>query len=237
VEKEQQLSLFSEETRPNTGLVQPSPLPPSISTLPQHVLPPAGTENGEIIVAGDLETLRMLCQQCRKCPLAAHRTQVVFGEGNPQARILLLGEGPGKNEDASGRPFVGAAGQLLDKILESVGFQRENVFIANVVKCRPPQNRLPTSEEVLACKPYLSAQIRLIDPYVIVCLGALATQTLIDPRARITAVRGQWYQNDNRWLIPTFHPAALLRDATKKRPVWEDFKEIRRRFDQAAKGG
>ncbi|MDH7480018.1 MAG: uracil-DNA glycosylase [Syntrophomonadaceae bacterium] len=178
-----------------------------------------------------LAELQAICLNCTECGLAAGRTKVVFGEGNPQAKILLVGEGPGKTEDQTGRPFVGQAGQLLDRILASVGLKREEVFIANVVKCRPPGNRLPTPEESLACRPYLDAQIFLINPLIIICLGALATQTLIDPKGRITTLRGQWVKKEGYWLIPTYHPAALLRDPNKKRPVWEDFKEIRRRYD------
>ncbi|NPV92569.1 MAG: uracil-DNA glycosylase [Firmicutes bacterium] len=183
-----------------------------------------------------LDELRAECLACQRCGLAAGRNSVVFGEGNPRARIMLVGEGPGRNEDETGRPFVGQAGQLLDKILESVGFKREEVFIANVVKCRPPGNRLPTPEESLACRPFLDAQIRLIDPWIIICLGALSTQSLIDPKGRITTLRGQWIKKDGFWLTPTYHPAALLRDLSKKRPVWEDFKEIRRRYDAMLNG-
>jgi len=178
-----------------------------------------------------LEELKTICLACRGCSLCSYRTQAVFGEGNENARLMLVGEGPGRVEDETGRPFVGQAGQLLDRILAAAGFTREEVFIGNVVKCRPPGNRLPTPQEAAACRPFLEAQIRLIKPRIIVCLGALATQTLVDPRARITAVRGQWFEKSGYWIIPTFHPAALLRDPSKKRPVWEDFKEIRRRYD------
>lgn len=174
-----------------------------------------------------LEELAAFCQHCQRCRLRSGCRGVVFGEGNPSARIMFVGEGPGQTEDELGRPFVGLAGQLLDRILQAAGFVREEVYIANVVKCRPPGNRLPQPDEVAACRPYLEEQIRLIKPAAIVCLGALATQTLLDPRARITKVRGQWFEKGGIWFLPTFHPAALLRDESKKRPVWEDFKRLR----------
>lgn len=180
----------------------------------------------------DLGTLERECKTCRRCDLRAGCTQVVFGEGNPHARLMFVGEGPGQQEDIQGRPFVGAAGQLLDKILAAVGIKREEVYIANVVKCRPPGNRLPTSEEAEACLPHLTAQIRAIRPKIIVCLGALATQTLIDKGARITKARGNWFHKDGIMYMPTFHPAALLRDETKKRPVWEDMKKVKEMLDR-----
>lgn len=179
-----------------------------------------------------LEELREESLACNKCPLRAGCTQVVFGEGNPHAKLMFVGEGPGEQEDIQGRPFVGAAGQLLDKILASVGISRDEVYIANVVKCRPPGNRLPTAEEAAACLPHLLEQIRAIKPKIIVCLGALATQTLIDKNARITRVRGTWFEKNGILYMPTFHPAALLRDETKKRPVWEDMKKVREALDK-----
>jgi uracil-DNA glycosylase family 4 len=174
-----------------------------------------------------LAELGDICAGCRKCGLCEHRRTVVFGEGNPQARLMLVGEGPGQVEDETGRPFVGPAGQLLDRILAAAGFARDEVYITNVVKCRPPGNRLPLPQEASACLPYLWRQIELIDPPILVCLGALAAQSLIDREARITRIRGQWVERGKRRIMPTFHPAALLRDETKKRPVWEDFKAIR----------
>jgi DNA polymerase len=150
---------------------------------------------------------------------------------------MLIGEGPGVNEDLLGRPFVGAAGQLLDRILAAAGWQRDEVYIANVVKCRPPGNRLPTPDEAASCLPYLLEQIRLVNPLIIVCLGALSTQAILDPGARITRVRGEWRQWKGRAVMPTFHPAALLRDSSKKKPVWEDFQRIRQLYDQLARTG
>lgn len=179
----------------------------------------------------DLETLAAVVRQCERCGLRAGASGVVFGEGSPTARLMLIGEGPGRDEDRLGRPFVGAAGQLLDRILEAAGFARfENVYIANVVKCRPPQNRVPEPQERLACWPNLRAQIRLIAPRIVVLLGATALQALIDPAARITRVRGQWIEKEGIWFMPTYHPAALLRDPAKKKPVWEDMKEVVRKY-------
>ncbi|NLM45425.1 MAG: uracil-DNA glycosylase [Firmicutes bacterium] len=177
--------------------------------------------------AAALAALQQEVAACSRCRLRKGATQTVFGEGNPQAKLMFVGEGPGADEDRLGRPFVGAAGKLLDKILAAAGFAREEVYIANVVKCRPPKNRLPVRDEVNACLPYLLRQLALIRPQIIVCLGALATQALIDDKARISVVRGRWFEKYNAKIMATYHPAALLRDATKKRPVWEDMKQVR----------
>lgn len=176
---------------------------------------------------GTLQELKARWQDCQDCPLAAERTQTVFGEGNPQARVMLVGEGPGKEEDRQGRPFVGAAGRLLDTILACVGFERPEVFIANVVKCRPPANRTPREEEWAACMPKLEEQIRLIKPQIMVILGATALRAFFGPDARITRERGSWRDYGGVRVMPTFHPAALLRDPQKKKPVWEDMKAVR----------
>jgi DNA polymerase len=178
-----------------------------------------------------LDELKQLMQGCSRCSLYQHRTNIVFGEGDPEARVMLVGEGPGAYEDETGRPFVGAAGQLLDRILAAADFRREEVFIGNVVKCRPPGNRLPETAEAATCLPYLLTQIRIIRPKIIVCLGALSTQILVDSKARITAVRGAWYEKAGIKIMPTFHPAALLRDVSKKKSVWEDFQRIRAEYD------
>lgn len=180
--------------------------------------------------AGTLEELAEVVKACRRCRLRGGCRQVVFGEGNPHAELMLVGKGPGQAEDEQGRPFVGAAGQLLNNILAAAGIERSEMFIGNVVKCRPPGNRLPLPDEVQACWPYLEAQLRLIRPRIVVCLGALAAQTLIDPRLRITRDRGRWVEKDGFLIMPTFHPAALLRDPSKKRPVWEDFLQVVERY-------
>ncbi len=175
----------------------------------------------------DLEQLRATVSQCRRCGLRAGCRGVVFGEGNPSARLVLCGEGPGREEDLQLRPFVGAAGQLLDRILAACGFERfTHTYILNVVKCRPPGNRVPTEEERAACLPNLQAQLRIIQPQIIVLLGSTALKTLIDPRARITRMRGNWIEKDGVWYMPTYHPAALLRDPSKKREAWHDFKRV-----------
>ncbi len=177
---------------------------------------------------GTFEQLREACLQCSHCSLRTGAKQVVFGQGNPHADILFVGEAPGKQEDEMGQPFVGTAGILLDKIFQAAELKREEVFITNVAKCRPPANRFPKADEVAVCRRYLDEQIRFIDPGIIVCLGALATKTLINPEAKITRIRGQWFEKNGRRILPTFHPAALLRDPSKKRPVWEDFQELMR---------
>ncbi len=178
----------------------------------------------------ELESLSDLEQRAKSCQLCRLREgcrQVVFGEGKSEARLMLVGEGPGMDEDLQGRPFVGKAGQLLDKILQAAELPRQEVFIGNVVKCRPPGNRLPHPDEVKVCRNFLEAQIRIIKPQIIVCMGSLATQVIIDPRARITMTRGKWFNRQGIKIMAVFHPAALLRNPSYKRPTWEDFKQIR----------
>ncbi|MFU0800131.1 MAG: uracil-DNA glycosylase [Xylanivirga thermophila] len=164
---------------------------------------------------------------CNRCNLARSRTNTVLGEGNRQARLMFIGEGPGRNEDLMGRPFVGAAGKLLDKMLEAIDVRREDVYIANIIKCRPPNNRVPKEDEAKICLPYLRRQVYLIKPKIIVCLGATALHYVIDKDARITAVRGNWVERKGYYMMATYHPAALLRDPAKKYEAWEDFKKIR----------
>jgi len=180
----------------------------------------------------DLDALREKVILCSDCRLREGARGVVFGEGNPQAHVMLVGEGPGATEDEMGRPFVGRAGHLLDAMLRSAGFRRENVFIANIVKCRPPENRLPLPDEVVACYPHLKAQIRIINPRIVVCLGALSAQTLIDPTIRVTRDRGKWWTKEFRRYLVTYHPAAVLRDESKKAPMLEDFQALRRTYLQ-----
>jgi DNA polymerase len=179
-----------------------------------------------LIVSDPLQELEARCLTCRTCGLRSGCRQVVFGEGDPEAAVMFIGEAPGAEEDRQGRPFVGPAGRLLDRLLAFAGFARGEVYITNIVKCRPPGNRLPTPQEAAACRPYLLEQIKLIRPKIIVCLGALATQALVDPEARITRVRGQWFEKEGMKILPTFHPAAVLRDREKLRPVAEDFRKL-----------
>jgi|OM-RGC.v1.014674734 DNA polymerase len=175
----------------------------------------------------DMAVLEEKVKTCNRCGLRAGCQGVVFGEGNPAAKVVLCGEGPGADEDRLGRPFVGKAGQLLDKILEACGFGRfEHVYILNTVKCRPPGNRIPTEEERAACRPNLEAQLRILQPRIMVLLGATALQAVLDPRGRITRDRGRWVEKNGVWIMPTYHPAALLRNPNLKRDTWEDFKQV-----------
>ncbi|MDR1159923.1 MAG: uracil-DNA glycosylase [Syntrophomonadaceae bacterium] len=171
--------------------------------------------------------LELLGKNCSACRLRSTCGQVVFGSGNLKSPLLIIGEGPGQDEDIQGVPFVGRAGQLLDKILQASEIERQQIYITNVVKCRPPGNRLPNPDEVKMCGRFLEAQIRLMKPELIVCLGSLASQTVISPKVKITQIRGQWLSRQGCRIIATFHPAALLRNPSYKRPVWEDFKSIR----------
>lgn len=173
------------------------------------------------------EELNPQIQACTRCPLAAGITNKVPGQGSRRARLMLIGEGPGAQEDASGLAFVGAAGQLLTNMLKAIHLNREDVFITNVVKCRPPGNRAPLPEEAAACLPFLRAQTRLIRPQVILLLGASATKTVLGQDKRITHCRGQWTLSRGVWIMPTYHPAALLRDPAKKRDAWADLQAVR----------
>jgi len=175
----------------------------------------------------EFEQLRQEVENCQKCPLFKSRNKVVFGSGNPHAKIFLIGEGPGYDEDRTGVAFVGKSGQLLDKILAACNFTREkHVFIGNIVKCRPPQNRNPEIEEMAACLPYLLRQIELVKPSIIITLGATAIKGLIDKNAKITKERGNWKIWNNILVMPTFHPSALLRNPSLKKDTWEDFKKV-----------
>ena len=165
------------------------------------------------------------CRRCKLCTMG--RSQVVFGVGNAKARLMFVGEAPGEEEDKRGEPFVGRAGQLLTKIIEAIGLTREQVYIANVIKCRPPSNRNPEGDEVAACEPYLFRQIDVIQPRVIVPLGKFAAQSLLKTMDPITRLRGRQFDYRGAALIPTFHPAYLLRNPSAKREVWEDMKKVR----------
>lgn len=183
-------------------------------------------------IAETLEAIRADIGDCTRCKLSETRRNIVFGEGAANARLMFVGEGPGADEDASGRPFVGAAGQLLDKIIAAIGLKREDVYIANVVKCRPPGNRKPEKDESGTCEQFLIRQIASIDPKVIVCLGATAMESLLGLKGGITRLRGQFYDYEGRKVMATFHPAYLLRDATKKREVWEDMKLVKAELER-----
>lgn len=179
------------------------------------------------------EELQQQCSTCTKCDLHSTRTNVVFGTGNPQAEVMFIGEGPGAQEDESGLPFVGRSGKLLDVYLDSIGLSREkNIFIANIVKCRPPQNRDPLPEEREACLPWLRQQFRLMKPKIAVCVGRIAAQVMIDPQFMITKQHGQWVQKNGIWFTATLHPAALLRNPTQKPMAFEDFVAIREKIHE-----
>lgn len=177
--------------------------------------------------AADLDALRAFIGECRRCPLGDTRTCLVFGVGDPHAGLMFIGEAPGRNEDLKGEPFVGAAGQLLDELLAGIGLVRSQVYIANILKCRPPDNRDPEPSEIEACTPFLEEQIRLVAPKVIATLGNFATKFVLKTDRGIGALRGKLYRVDGRQVVPIFHPAAALYDASKRQVLAEDFQRLR----------
>ena len=214
------------DVKPSTGYADVAPKPVTslfgdIAPAPEKLSP--STETFEQIHAeiGD----------CTRCPLHLERTHVVHTEGNRKARLMFVGEAPGADEDAQSRPFVGRAGQLLTKIIEAIGLKREQVLIGNVNRCRPPGNRAPTTEEATTCKPYLLREIAIVQPEVIVVLGNTAMKNLLDTREGITRLRGRFQDYKGIKVMPTFHPAYLLRDPSKKRETWEDLKMVRDYLD------
>jgi uracil-DNA glycosylase family 4 len=196
---------------------------------------PAQEEPRVSETANSLDQIREELGECTRCKLAAGRKNIVFGVGNPRAKLMFVGEGPGAEEDARGEPFVGRAGQKLDEMIQAIGLQRSEVYIANIVKCRPPDNRDPQPDEVSTCSPFLYKQIEAIRPAVIVTLGSPATKTLLETKVGITKLRGTWHEVGGIPLMPTFHPAYLLRAYTveNRTRVWEDLKAARARMDQA----
>lgn len=179
------------------------------------------------------EELKAACMQCERCGLCQTRTNVVFGVGNPNARVLFVGEGPGENEDLQGEPFVGRGGQLLDKFLAAVDLDRhENIFIANIVKCRPPKNRDPLPEEQEACIDWLRNQFALLRPKIVVCLGRIAAQKLIRPDFKIMKEHGIFFEKGETLMMATPHPAALLRNPNNKPAAFEDFLKLREKMDE-----
>lgn len=187
-----------------------------------ELIPESGTKKEK------LEAVEAVAKQCAKCSLSSSRTQVVFGVGSAESELMFIGEAPGRDEDIQGEPFVGRAGQLLTKIIQAMGMSREEVYITNVVKCRPPGNRTPTPDEMIICKPYLMAQIEIVQPKVICALGAVAVKGLIGSKAPMKSIRGTFQQWRGLLVMPTFHPAYLLRNPRKneKQKVWEDMKKI-----------
>jgi DNA polymerase len=186
----------------------------------------------------ELKKVELRCRSCRKCELSKSRTNVVFGDGVPNNKIVLIGEAPGQKEDEEGRPFVGQSGQLLDKILESVGFSRKtNIYIINTIKCRPPGNRNPLPCEKEACREFLDKQLEILQPKITILCGAVAVSSMLDTKEGITKIRGKWFEGENgSKIIPIFHPSYLLRNPSKEvgKPkwlMWQDMKEIRRVYD------
>ena len=179
-----------------------------------------------------IQLLQAKCAGCQKCALADSRTNLVFGDGNPNTPIMFIGEGPGEQEDMQGIPFVGKAGQLLDQMLDIIGLDRSSYYICNIVKCRPPKNRDPLNLEQDACIPWLQEQIAIIQPKIIVCLGRIAALRIIRPDYKITREHGTWEERDGIWMTAIYHPSALLRDELKRPETFDDLKSIQRKIHQ-----
>jgi uracil-DNA glycosylase family 4 len=204
-----------------------APVVPKISPLPLPVAAgPSLFEAVEKIADDTLLKIRDNLGECTRCKLHGTRNKIVFGDGNPKAELVFVGEGPGADEDAQGLPFVGRAGKLLTQMIEAMGLQRKDVYICNVVKCRPPENRQPEEEEVSTCSPFLLRQIDTIAPKVIVCLGAVAAKTLLQTNRGISQFRGEWLEFRGRKLLATYHPAYLLRNPPAKSEVWKDLQKV-----------
>ncbi len=212
---------------PAPGLTVPPAPPPA---APPRAAPAADASPDQAARLAELQSLAAAVAGCTRCRLAEGRKSVVFGAGNPQAELMLVGEGPGAEEDRQGLPFVGPAGELLTKIIQAIDMKREDVYIANVVKCRPPGNREPEPDEVQACRGYLEKQIALVRPRILVALGRTAAQTLLGSQSPIGQLRGRWHQVFGIPIMVTYHPAALLRNQALKRPTWEDMQQVRDRL-------
>jgi DNA polymerase len=187
---------------------------------------PSLFDSAERIEGDTLEAIRADIGECTRCRLHQQRNKIVFGDGNGKASLVFVGEGPGHDEDMQGIPFVGRAGQLLTQMIDAMGLRREDVYICNIVKCRPPENRLPEKDEIGTCSPFLLRQIGVIQPKVIVCLGNVAAQTLLDTHKSISQYRGQWFDYRGARMIATYHPAYLLRNPAAKADVWVDLKKV-----------
>jgi uracil-DNA glycosylase family 4 len=215
----------AQKTQPVRPSVEVRPAPPKPNALPA----PSGPSLFEAINKIPDDTLLKIhtdLGDCTRCKLHRGRTKLVFGDGNPKAELVFVGEGPGRDEDAQGLPFVGRAGKLLTQMIEAMGLQRQDVYICNVVKCRPPDNRTPEKEEVETCSPFLLRQLDAISPKVIVCLGSVAAQTLLETNRGISHFRGQWLEFRGRKLMATYHPAYLLRNPSAKGEVWKDLQKV-----------
>ncbi|PIG94517.1 uracil-DNA glycosylase [Gloeocapsopsis sp. IPPAS B-1203] len=224
---EEQLSLFQDTTDSEASALAQPELIPTDAKIP---IPP-GTYSAMTEIAQH-------CNECHRCGLGETRTHAVVGRGNLQAPIMIIGEAPGQNEDETGLPFVGKAGQLLDKILASVNLDTDSdIYICNVIKCRPPNNRVPTTDEINACKPYLLEQIRLVNPKVILFTGATALKSLTGEKRGITKIRGNWIEWEGRLCMPILHPAYLLRNPSRERGspkwlMWQDIQAVRTKLDE-----
>jgi len=221
----------------------PSPLQPSLLGEDPATADPGPAEPAEVagFASGgrpDLAALERDCRECRRCGLAEGRQMVVVSRGDPAARLMVIGEGPGAQEDASGRPFVGRAGQLLDQMLASVGLDSErDAYVCNVVKCRPPDNRRPTPQEIAACAPWLAARVAAVDPAVVLLAGATALEGVLGIKGGISRLRGRWHPWQGRWVMPVFHPSYLLRNPSREKGspkwlTWQDLQEVRRRLEE-----
>ncbi|MCK5072707.1 MAG: uracil-DNA glycosylase [Bacteriovoracaceae bacterium] len=197
-----------------------------------HLIEDCTEENQDSLIADSRDIMlhahRAILSSCRRCKLHAGRINMVYGEGNHNAEVMFVGEGPGQNEDETGHPFVGKAGQLLDKIIEAMGLSRRDVYIANIIKCRPPNNRNPEHDEILACKKFLDQQILIIEPKIIVTLGTPAVKTLLETDRGIMSLRGQFSDYRGIPLLPTYHPSYLLRNPAAKKDAWEDIQKVMR---------
>ncbi len=223
----EQISLFDLEPTP------PPPKPVEAAIAPVSTANAANAVSS--VIYANLDELKADAMSCQKCPLAATRINVVVERGSRDAKVMIIGEAPGQNEDEQGLPFVGRAGQLLDKILESVGFNESNIYICNINKCRPPANRVPTDQEVAACKPYLLEQIRLVDPKIILLTGATAVKAIMGDKRGITKIRGQWMQWEGRLVMPILHPAYLLRNPSREEGspkwlMWQDIQVVKAKY-------
>jgi uracil-DNA glycosylase family 4 len=213
---------------PRQANAEPASLTPAVTPPPELPIIPLT----DVSAADRLVAIREAIGDCTRCKLHSGRTNVVFGVGNPEAALMFVGEGPGADEDEQGEPFVGRAGQLLTQIIKAMGFAREDVYIANVVKCRPPNNRNPEPDEIAQCRPFLQSQIASIKPKVIVALGKFAAQTLLATETPISRLRGHFHEMGDAVVMPTFHPSYLLRTPAAKREVWEDMKMVMERLKE-----
>ena len=209
------------------------PSPETFSTLERWTAP----ENSQEAVPENLDDIRSHLGDCRRCRLADGRTRIVFGQGNPNARLVFVGEGPGADEDRQGLAFVGAAGQLLTKIIAAMNLTREEVYICNVIKCRPPGNRNPEPDEIEACRPFLERQLTTIAPEVICTLGTFAARTLLGTTAPVSRLRGRFHDHNGIKLMPTYHPAYLLRSPAQKRAAWQDLLRLKERLESISPDG